>query len=63
MLGDKARIMACHERKMGNKTIPIFQLAVKKDPELIIEAWVQDTVAVYVIHLAIVQFDTHLGNI
>ena len=63
MLDDETKMLAHHERKMGNKAVPIFQQAVNEDPELFIEARAQITAAVYAMREAIVRFDTRLGNI
>jgi hypothetical protein len=63
MLDDEMKMLAHHERKMGNKAIPIFQQAVNEDPELFTEARTQITAAVYAMREAIVRFDTGLGNI
>jgi hypothetical protein len=38
MMDDEMKMLAHHERKMGNKAVPIFQRAVNKDPELFTEA-------------------------
>jgi hypothetical protein len=63
MLDDATKMLAYHERTIGNIAIPIFQHAVKEDPEFFIEAWAQITVAVDAMCEAIVLFDTQLGNI
>jgi len=63
MLDDETKMLAHHERKMGNKAVPIFQQEVNEDPELFIEARAQVTAAVYAMHEGIVRFDTRLGNI
>jgi hypothetical protein len=63
MMDDETKMLAHHERKMGNKAVPIFQQAVNEDPELFIEARAQITAAVYAMREAIVRFDTRLGNI
>jgi len=48
---------------MGNIAIPIFQQAVNDDPKLFTQARAQITAAMYMMHEAIVRFDTPLGNI
>jgi len=63
MMDDETKMLAHHERKMGNKAVPIFQQAVNEDPELFTEARSQITAAVYAMCEAIVRFDTRLGNI
>jgi hypothetical protein len=63
MLDDETKMLADHERTMGNKAVPIVQQAVYEDPELFTEARAPITAAVYVICEVIVQFDTRLGNI
>jgi hypothetical protein len=63
MLDNETKMLVHHERKMGNKAVPIFQQAVHEDPELFIEARAQLTAAIYTMREAIVQFDTRLGNI
>ena len=63
MLDNETKMLAHHERKMGNKAVPIFQQAVNEDPELFTEARAQVTAAVYAMREAIVRFDTRLGNI
>jgi len=63
MMDDETKMLAHHERKMGNKAVPIFQQAVNEDPELFTEARSQITAAVYAMCEAIVRFYTRLGNI
>lgn len=59
MLDKQTEMLAHHERKMGNKAVPIFQKAVLADPELHVQVQVQGTAAVY----TIVQFLTRPGDI
>jgi len=63
MLDDERKLLAHHERDLRNKAIPIFQWAVHEDPQLIIEARAQITVAIYTICEAIVWFNSWLRNI
>jgi hypothetical protein len=63
MMDDETKMLAHHERQMGNTAVPIFQQAVNVDPELITEARAQITAAIYAMCEAIVRFDTRLGNI
>jgi len=63
MLDEETKKLAHHERRMGNKAVPIFQQAVNKDPELYIEAQAQITAAVHTSREVIVLFYCRLGNI
>jgi hypothetical protein len=63
IMDDKTKMLAHHERQIGNKAVPIFQHALSEDPELFTEARAQITAAVYGMHEVIVRFDTQLGNI
>jgi hypothetical protein len=63
MMDDETKMLAHHERKMGNKAVPIFQQVVNEDTELFTVALAQITAGVYVMREAIVQLDTQLGNI
>jgi len=54
MLNDEMKMLAHHERKMGNQAIPIIQRAVNEDPELYIEAQAWVTAALYAMCEAIV---------
>jgi len=63
IMDDETKMLAHHNRKIGNKAIPIFQQAVNQDPELFTEARAQITAAVYAMREVIVRFDTRLGNI
>jgi hypothetical protein len=62
MLDYKMKMLAHHERKMGNKAIPILPQAVNKDPELFTEACAHITATMYAINEVIVRFETRLGN-
>jgi len=57
------KIFAHHERNVGKNAVPIIQEAVNKDLTFYIVAQAQVTAALYVMHEAIVHFDTPLGNI
>jgi len=63
MLNDVRNMLAHHERTMRKKAVSIFQQAVYQDPKVFIEARAQITAGVYVMHEAIVGFDTWLRNI
>ena len=63
MLDDETKMLAHHERKMGNKALPIFPQAVNEEPELFSEGWADNTTALYAMPEAIVRSDTRLGNI
>jgi len=63
MMDDEMKILAHHERTMGNKAVPIFQQGVNEDPELFTEARAQIKAAVYAMREAIVRFHTRLGNL
>lgn len=60
---DEMKIFAHHERNVGKNAVPIIQEAVNKDLTFYIVAQAQVTAALYVMHEAIVHFDTPLGNI
>jgi len=62
MLDDVTNVVAHHERKIGNKAVPIFQQAVNQIPEVMTEAQAQNTAAVYMMCVAIDWFHTWLGN-
>jgi len=47
MLDDETKMLAHHDRKMGNKAVPIFQQVVNEDPECFTEPRAQVTAAVY----------------
>jgi hypothetical protein len=63
MMVDEMKMLAHHERNMGNKAIPIFQQAVNEDPELFTGARAQCIATMYTMCEAIVRFNTRLGNI
>ena len=63
MLDDETKMLAHHERRMGNKAVPIFQQVVNEDPKWLIEARAQVTAVLYAMCEAIVGFNTRLGNI
>jgi len=63
MWDGKTMMLAHHERKIGNKSVPNSQQAVNKDLELFIESEVQFAVVGYWIYEVIVPFDTQLANI
>jgi hypothetical protein len=63
IMDNETKMLAHHERKMGNKAVPIFQQAVNEDPKLLTDVQGQITAAVYMMREAIVPFDTQLGNI
>jgi hypothetical protein len=63
MLDDETKMLAHHERRMGNKAVPIFQQVVNEDAKLFRKARAQITTAVDAMREAIVRFDTRLSNI
>jgi hypothetical protein len=63
MMADNMKMLAHHERKLGNKPVPICQQAVNEDPELFTEAREQVTAAMYEMPDAIVLSETRHGNI
>jgi hypothetical protein len=63
MMDDETKMLAHHQRKMGNEAVPIIQQAVNEDPELCTEARAPITAAVYAMRQAIVRWNTRLGNI
>jgi hypothetical protein len=62
MLGDETKMLAHHERTMGNEAIHIFQHTDHNDAELVIDARTQLLLAMYTMCEAMVLFDTQLGN-
>lgn len=63
ILHDKMKMLTHRPRTMGIQAVNLIQQAVKEDSEVFIEAQAQIPAAVYMIHKAIVQFDTWLGNL
>jgi len=63
MIDDETKMLAHHEKQMGNKAVPIFQQVVNQDPKLLAEARAQIPAAVYTMREAIVRFDTGLSII
>jgi hypothetical protein len=63
MFNSKTKTLTYHEGNMVNTAVPIFQQIENKHPVLFIAVQDLFTVVIYAIHMAILPFNTQLGNI